>query len=229
MPEHVHVHLPHELDEDHDGGHAGTPGRERNLEIVAALLLAVTTLCIAWSGYQAAKWSGLQARRYTQASAARANANRAQTQASQARLQDLLNFNRWLEADVAGNTAVENLYERRFRDEFRPAFDAWRAQGDPLDPNLPIATPLRMPQYVLSGDVKADKLDKVGDQRFEEGKSATENADKYVFATVFFAVVLFLSGVSLRFDWWRLRVAMVVGAAVFLAWGIVQLLSLPVH
>ena len=72
MPEHVHVHMPHELEERRESGHAGVPGRERNLEIVAALLLALTTLAIAWSGYQAAKWSGLQARRYTQASTARA-------------------------------------------------------------------------------------------------------------------------------------------------------------
>src|SRR4029077_3751076 len=132
MPEHVHVHAPHELSEPGEA----TTTRERWFEIAAALLLSLATLGIAWSGYQAAKWSGLQARRFTQASTARAFANRAQTQASQSRLQDLLNFNRWLEAEVAGNTAVANLYERRFRDEFRPAFDAWRAQGDPLDPNI---------------------------------------------------------------------------------------------
>ena len=86
-----------------------------------------------------------------------------------------------------------------------------------------------MPQYVLAEEVKAEQLETVGDTRFEQGKKATENADKYVFATVFFAVVLFFSGVSLRFDWWRLRVVMVAGAAVFLLWGIVQMLSLPVH
>jgi hypothetical protein len=225
MPEHVHVHLPHELEEGHDG----VSGRERNLEIVAALLLAITTLCIAWSGYQAAKWSGLQAREYTQASTARAFANRAQTQGSQARLQDLLNFNRWLEASVEANTPLADLYERRFRDEFRPAFEAWRAQGDPLTGDLEVATPLRMPQYQLASEAKADGLELEADGHFEAGKEATENADKYVFATVFFAIVLFFSGVSLRFEWWRLRVVMVGGAAVFLAWGVVQLLSLPVH
>ena len=225
MPEHVHVHVPHELEE----GHEHVSGRERNLEIVAALLLAVTTLCIAWSGYQAAKWSGLQARRYTQASAARSLANRSQTQASQARLQDLLNFNRWLEAKSDGNAPLADLYERRFRDEFRPAFDAWIAQGDPLTADLAVPTPLRMPQYVLAGEVKAEKLEALGDRRFAEGKDATETADKYVFATVFFAIVLFFSGVSLRFEWMRLRMIMVVAATLFLVWGIVQLFSLPVH
>jgi len=225
MPEHVHVHTPHELEEVH----SHVSGRERNLEIVAALLLAVTTICIAWSGYQAAKWSGVQAREYTQASTDRAFANRAQTQGSQARLQDLLNFNRWLEASVEGNAPLAALYERRFRDEFRPAFEAWRAQGDPLVDDIPIATPLRMPEYQLASEARADELELEADEHFEAGKQSTENADSYVFATVFFAVVLFFSGVSLRFEWWRLRVGMVAGATVFLVWGIIQVASLPVH
>ncbi|MET0895941.1 MAG: hypothetical protein ABWY80_08830, partial [Acidimicrobiia bacterium] len=132
MPEHVHVHVPHELEGHAGNGHAdGSSNSERWMEIIAAFLLAVTTLCIAWSGYQAAKWSGLQARRYTQASAARSLANRDQTTGSQARIQDLLNFNRWLEVTTQGNVELQQLYERRFRDEFRPAFDAWIAQ-DPL-------------------------------------------------------------------------------------------------
>jgi hypothetical protein len=86
-----------------------------------------------------------------------------------------------------------------------------------------------MPQYELASEAKADGLEHEADDHFEAGKEATENADKYVFATVFFAVVLFLSGVSLRFEWWRLRVVMVAGAAVFLGWGLIQLVSLPVH
>src|SRR6478609_11817022 len=121
MPEHVHVHAPHELSEPGEA----TTTRERWFEIAAALLLSLATLVIAWSGYQATKWSGLQARRYTQASAARSFANRASTLAAQDRTQDLLNFNRWLEVTTDGNTELANLYQRRFRPEFLPAFDAW--------------------------------------------------------------------------------------------------------
>ena len=40
------------------------------------------------------------------------------------RTQDLLNFNRWLEVSTGGDTELADLYERRFRDEFRPAFEA---------------------------------------------------------------------------------------------------------
>ena len=65
-----------------------------------------------------------QARRYTQASSGASLANRASTLAAQDRTQDLLNFNRWLEVTTDGNTTLADLYQRRFRDEFRPAFGA---------------------------------------------------------------------------------------------------------
>ena len=224
MPEHVHVHAPHELTEVHPT----TSTRERWMELLAALMLSLATLGIAWSGYQAAKWSGLQARRYTQASTARSFANRAATQAAQDRTQDLLNFNRWLEVTTEGNTQLADLYQRRFREEFTPAFERWQAD-DPL--NNPDATPspLREKNYVLSNEVKANKLEDLGDLRFEQGKDATENADSYVFATVFFAVVLFFAGISLRFQWFPMRIFILGLGGVMLVWGGIHLLSLPTH
>ncbi len=129
MPEAVHVHLPEEL---HEGSDPPVSHRERLFELGAVLLLSVATVCIAWSGYQAAKWSGLQARRYAQASSARALANRAATLGGQERLQDLTNFNRWLELTTQPtqvNLELAELYSRRFRPEFRPAFQAWLAQA----------------------------------------------------------------------------------------------------
>jgi hypothetical protein len=222
MPEHVHVHAPHELSEP---GEAVT-SRERWLEIVAALLLSLATLGIAWSGYQAAKWSGIQARRYTQASTARSLANRASTLGSQDRTQDLLNFNRWLEVTTDGNSQLADLYQRRFRQEFIPAFNAWLAD-DPLHNPQAVASPLLEPQYHLANATKADQLEKLGDLRFEQGKEATENADDYVFATVFFAVVLFFAGISLRFAWTRLRILILVMGAALLVYGAVRILSLP--
>jgi hypothetical protein len=224
MPEHVHVHAPHELGEP---GESTTP-RERWLEILAALLLSLATLGIAWSGYQAATWSGLQARRYTQASTARAFANQASTLAAQDRTQDLLNFNRWLEVYTTGNTELADLYERRFRDEFRPAFERWLA-ADPVHNKDAIPSPLREKNYVLSNMVKADKLNALGDLRFEQGKDATENADDYVFVTVFFAIVLFFAGISLRFTWLPMRLFILGLGALILVYGGIRLGTLPTH
>jgi hypothetical protein len=222
MPEHVHVHAPHELTEE---SHAMS-GRERALEFVAVLLLSVATVCIAWSGYQAAKWSGHQARDYAQASTARALANRAATLGGQERIQDLLNFNRWLEVSTDGNTQLAQLYVRRFRPEFVPAYRAWVAQ-DPINNTAAIATPLLMPEYKVANFEKADTLEAVGDTRFEEAKEATEHADSYIFATVFFAAVLFFAGISMRFNWLAMRLTVLGLSAVFLIYGIIHLASLP--
>src|SRR5436305_14399889 len=109
MPEHVHVHAPHELSEPGNS----TTERERWLEILAALLLSLATLGIAWSGYQAAEWSGLQARRYTHASTARTLANRAATPGAQDRTQDLSHSNRWLAGSTDRKTDHAHLYVRR--------------------------------------------------------------------------------------------------------------------
>jgi hypothetical protein len=222
VPEHVHVHTPHELAEPGEA----VSHRERTLEIIAALLLSLATVGIAWSGYQATKWSGIQARRYTQASTARSLANRVSTLAAQERTQDLLNFNRWLEVKTEGNVELTALYERRFRDEFRPAFEAW-LRDDPLNNPQAIPSPLLEKQYVIADAVKADKLEKLGDVRFEQGKEATENADDYVFVTVFFAVVLFFAGISLRFAWLPIRVGILVLGGVLLLYGAARIGTLP--
>jgi hypothetical protein len=222
MPEHVHVHAPHELTEE---SHSDTT-RERLLEFVAVLLLSISTVAIAWSGYQAARWSGHQSRDYAAASTARARANRAATLAGQERIQDLLNFNRWLETDSEGQTKLAGLYVRRFRPEFQPAYRAWLAQ-DPLNNPDAIATPLLMPQYKLGNFEKADRLEREGTEKFDSAKDATEHADSYIFATVFFAAVLFFAGISMRFNWMAMRTTVLVISAVFLLYGIVHVASLP--
>lgn len=224
MSEHVHVHAPHELSESE--GNA-TTRNERVMELAATLLLAIATLGIAWSGYQGARWNGRQAREYAQANTARSLANRTATAGAQDRTQDLLNFNRWLEVTTEGNQQLADLYQRRFRPEFVPAFEAWLA-GDPLNNPNAESSPLRVPQYHVADLEKADELEKQGNEHFENGKEATENTDSYVLTTVFFAAVLFFAGISMRFVWHRMRVAVLVLGSLFLVYAIVLVARLPI-
>src|SRR5213083_2134017 len=105
MPGHPSVHAPHELTE------RGTAvsRQERVIELAAALLMACATVAIAWSGYQAARWSGIQAREYASANSARADANRLSTLGGQERIQDLLNFNRWLEITTSATPDTDHV------------------------------------------------------------------------------------------------------------------------
>jgi hypothetical protein len=224
LPEHAHVHAPHELSEPSEA----TTTKERVLEFSAALLLALATVAIAWSGYQSARWSGVQAEEYARATSTRTNQNRLSTSAGQQRLQDLLNFNRWLEVSTANDQQLADLYVRRFRPEFVPAFNAWVAQ-DPVHNVNAVASPLLMPEYRLADFEKADHLEEVAAEHFDKAKEATENADHYILITVFLAAVLFFAGISLRFRVAALRIAVLGFGAAFLLLGVVQLALLPAH
>lgn len=224
MSEHVHVHAPHEFSESEGGA---TTRNERVMELVATLMLAIATLGIAWSGYQGARWNGHQAQEYAQANTVRSLSNRSATAASQDRTQDVLNFNRWLEVTTDGNQELAELYQRRFRPEFVPAFQAWLA-GDPLNNPNAESSPLREPQYHLANLEKADRLEKEGDEHFNKAKEATENTDSYVFTTVFFAAVLFFAGISMRFVWQIMRVVVLAVGTIFLVYAIVQVARLPI-
>jgi hypothetical protein len=224
MSEHVHVHAPHELSETNGDS---TTRSERVFELIAAILLSLATLGIAWSGYQAARWNGRQAREYAQANTARNLANRSATTGAQNRTQDLLNFNRWLEVTTDGNQQLADLYQRRFRPEFLPAFEAWLAQ-DPLNNPAAEASPLRVLEYHVAALEKSDRLETEGTQHFEHGKEATEHTDSYVLTSVFFASVLFFAGISMRFVWQKMRITVLVLATLTLTYGVVQITTLPI-
>jgi hypothetical protein len=223
MSEHVHVHAPHEFGESE----GGVSRNERVMELVATLLLAIATLGIAWSGYQGARWSGKQAQEYADSNAARAHANRAATAGAQDRTQDLLNFNRWLEVKTEGNQELADLYQRRFRPEFLPAFEAWLA-GDPLNNPNAESSPLREPQYRVANLERSERLDDQGDRHFDEARKATEHTDNYVLTTVFFATVLFFAGISMRFVWQSMRIVVLVLGGVALVYAIFLLARLPI-
>jgi hypothetical protein len=216
---HVHVHAPHELSEGHEE-HA-VAGTERLLELFAVVLLSLTTLLTAWSGYQAARWSGEQSQLYAKASATRIRAQQQSTIAGQLKIDDLLYFNGWLDAKQSGNARLATVYRHRFRPEFLPAFDAWRAQKV-------IPGPLYMPQYKLAADHEARVLDGEADRHFAEGTSAKANDDHYILSTVFFAAVLFFAGISLRLEWRPLRLVVLGFAAAMLLGGGAFVASLPV-
>ena len=123
--------------------------------------------------------------------------------------------------------ALADLYERRFRPEFLPAFQAWLAQ-DPLNNPAATPSPLLQPEYHVADLEKSDRLERQGSQHFENGKNATERTDSYVLSTVFFASVLFFAGISMRFVWRKMRITVLVLATLTLAYGVVQIATLPV-
>ena len=80
---------------------------------------------------------------------------------------------------------------------------------------------------MLADEARSRKLETLGDVRFEQGKEATDHADDYVFVTVFFAIVLFFAGISLRFDWLPMRILILSLGTALLVYGAIRLGTLP--
>jgi hypothetical protein len=194
----------------------------RRISIMEAILLSIVALMAAWSGYAAAKWSTESRVRLADASTERSEANRANLQAMNLRNFDSSTFDAWFAAFAIGNREATMIAERRFRPQFRVAFDAWRATHPETNPHAPKG-PTYMPQYRQPGLQEATRLDSQATKDFTAGSDAGETSDEYVRVTVFLASVLFLVGISTQFQLRGVRYALVGVGAALLVLSLVQL------
>src|SRR5438128_5813310 len=111
---------------------SSSQSRFEAIEIIEAAILAFIAVATAWSGYQAAQWAGKRAEQYAEATRLRINAEGLATLAGQERIYDSDTFNSWLSAKLDGKEKAAEFFERRFRDEYRPAFTAW-LKTDPFN------------------------------------------------------------------------------------------------
>jgi hypothetical protein len=196
------------------------------LEIVASVLLGLAALATAWSGYQASLWDGIQSSSYTQASAARTRAAQQHTEANQFRLGDLSVFENYIDASLEGDTELADFYRTRFRDEFEPAFEAWSDLEPQTNPDAP-PSPLAMPEYQLSQEQEAGELTDRADALFAEGEDANTISDTYTASTLLFALALFFTAISERFEYLRVRTGLLGMGVVGLVAGLALALSRP--
>jgi hypothetical protein len=142
-------------------------------------------------------------------------------------LADFSAFQSYIEATIDGNGEVADFYEQRFRDEFRPAFDAWMALDPLQNPEAP-ATPLALPEYQLAPDAEADRLEARADELFAAGEDANTVSDVYTLTTLLFAAVLFVAAISERFEYPRAQVILLVLAGIGLVGGLVVAFGQPI-
>jgi hypothetical protein len=200
---------------------------DRWFQVITAILLGVVAVATAWSGYQATRWAGEQSTLYAQASALRVESTRASTFAGQYKLFDSIIVNNWLNAYTQGNTKLATIFQRRFRPELQVAFAAWIATNPFTNPNAPPG-PLFMPQYKVSQDERANRLDAQANATFDKGQAAKEQGDAYVLNTVFLATVLFLTAIAENFTWNWIRAVILAIGLVMLLFGIYHLITYPV-
>jgi hypothetical protein len=200
--------------------------RDRLISITEAALLSVVALLAAWSGYAASKWSTESRVELAKASSLRIEASRADTENFELRNFDSSTFDTWFTAYMAGNKTGMRLAERRFRPEFKVAFDAWRATKPETNPGAPRG-PTFMPEYKRPGVAEARILDDRAKAAFLDGEKDGSTADKYVRLTVVLASILFLVGISTHFPYRGVRYGLIGLGVALLMLSLVQLSALP--
>jgi hypothetical protein len=192
-------------------------------EVAATVLLALAAVATAWSSYQAARWNGEQVKASSKTNALRIDAARAQA-LGEARIEiDVATFTQWVDAYAHGETRLTVFYFRRFRDEFKPAVNAWIATKPLKNRNAPL-TPFAMKEYRIGATAEARRLDAQAEASSATVRRNIQRSTNYVLAVVLFAVALFFGAMSTKLEGTGPRIATLalgwtvfVGAAVWIA------------
>jgi hypothetical protein len=210
-------HHKHSEDNEH---------QNRSLSIIEASLLALVAVLAAWSGFASAKWGTESSLNLAKASATRTEASRAELRGLETKNFDALTFDAWFTAYAVGNPTAVAVAERRFRPQFRVAFNAWLATDPLTNPKAPPG-PTYMPEYVQPDQALANRLDARADAYYAQGETAATNSDNYVRNTILLASVLFLVGISSHFAVRSARIGLVAVGAGILIFSVVLLIQEP--
>ncbi len=185
-------------------------------ELIAVILLSITTILTAWSGFQSSKWGGAMSVSFSQASSARIAAARSDGDANRRVTVQVGLFTQWLQAATTDDKTLMDLLVTRFPEPLASTFPIWLATDPLTNPEAP-SSPFVMPEYQVPELADAAAYDATADAKFAEALDDNARGDNYTLLTVAFASVLFFSAISGRMrsrrsQWALLGVGMVVFA-----------------
>ncbi len=181
------------------------------------MLLALATLAIAWTSYQAARWHDEQAIEQMAATKSRIESTKLADAANREAQVDITLFTQWVDARSQDNAELAGFYRDRFTDRFKPVFHDWISSNPFTNPNAP-PTPFAIPRYRQQVTHAAQAEQAIADAAGAQAAEDIHSADRYVLAIVLFAACLFFAGLCTR-----LRT--VAGQAVVLGLGCVLFLG----
>lgn len=141
---------------------------------------------------------------------------------------DVQVFPEWVDARNRNETVRADFLKNRFREEFRPAFEAWLNQPGVLDQGfIPPGTPLGFSQYQSESRNAAIPLADEASAAFDQGREASSIGDSYILNTVLFAIVLFIAGFGTKWRSKKLQFAFLIAGIVIATFSFGFLLTLP--
>ena len=184
-----------------DAGAERTNLTQGSLAIAAAVLLGIAAVLTAWSAYRASLTSDLVLKNYSEQQAVTALANDAYIRSGQERQQELTLFvGAAVEANKEDGSAAlfDYLTKGIMGEELYAAFKWWQEEPKKTTPPTPFVPENPKFANLLSEQLLAEGQAK--DAEADELRVAAEKADaasdRFDLANVFFAVVLFVAGLT---------------------------------
>src|SRR5277367_4517248 len=142
----ANLEIAHRLNEKHERSEKPASLVEEIIEILEAIVLAIVAIATAYSGYQASLWDGRQGELYGKAARMNTSGAALAIQGGQEQLYDTVTFNSWLNCKSRGEEKLSQFIERRFREEYRAAFNEW-IKLDPIHDATAPSSPALMSIY----------------------------------------------------------------------------------
>ncbi len=202
---------------------------ERRVELIATILMSIAVVASAYCAWQATRWGGVQAVAFADAAAARVESSKAMARGTQQAAYDASSLLQLLVAYSEGDEeGALKLKEHFLREEFAVYVDEWLAMKPFDNPDAP-RTPFDLEDYSNAEIERSERLLEVASKKSDEAKDANQTGDDYILATVYFATVLFFSGVATKFSQRPLQWFVLVLATGGLMFGFYRALALPFH
>jgi hypothetical protein len=205
-----------------------TPAPARHwFEPVAALLMAISSLCTAWCSYQNSRWSGHSRNQATHADKL---ARQVSTQHLDARQIEAIHMRMWMEAmdaRIDHDEPLARFYTERFTEELKPAYEKWLASDpftNPAAPPHPFVPGLYVPRF--SDEIRLASAEAEAAEK--DSNASGHVASSYLSNTVLLATVLFFAGTAGKFHQRRVRSWSLFFASVLFCYAAVRMISLPI-
>ena len=200
------------------------------LAIAAAVLLGIAAVLTAWSAYRESLTSDLVLKSYSEQQATLALANDAYIRSGQERAQETSIFLDTAISSFQGNTDLEAyLTEQVMSEEVYAVFQWWLELPPEESPPTPFVEEnpafANLPSQVLLAEGQG--YDEQAETLRLEAEAADANSDRFDLANVFFAVVLFIAGLTTIVQRRSIQIGFLALSAVGLVAGFAVLATTP--
>lgn len=190
------------------------------IEPIAAVIISVATVLIAWSAFQNTAWAGEVAALGRQAGAARTESAKDLASLNRDLIGDQVLFTTYLLALDSGNEDVAEAIAGEFRPDFAVLVDKWQEAGG--------ASPFDRAEYTVREEIEAATRHTIqAEEAGDAATIATEHRNDYAAATVLLAVVLFVVATGKNFTSEAIQKGSIVLGSVILFGVAVWVLNVP--